>query len=323
MSEGVQRSTIAAFAGIVLIGGLNAVAIKFSNQELPPFWGATLRFGLAALLLLAIVVVRRIALPRGRALIGSVLYGILGFGLSYAFAYWGLLETPAGLAMILLATVPLLTLLLAVLQRLEKFNLQGIVGALIALGGIAVVFGDRALGAGPAALPYMLAVLGAALAIAETNVVVKHFPRSHPLANNAVAMGIGTLMLLGVSLAAGESFALPSQLDTIAAVGYLVAMGSVALFMLFLYVIERWTASATSYTLLLMPLVTAAAAWLLLREPITAALVGGGALVLVGVYIGAFAPSLRRLLPGLSRRPAADEEDRPPGPPALETPGCP
>ena len=41
-------STLVAFAALVIIGGGNAVAVRFSNGELPPFWGAAARFGLAA-----------------------------------------------------------------------------------------------------------------------------------------------------------------------------------------------------------------------------------------------------------------------------------
>ena len=46
------------------------------------------------------------ALPRGRALTGVVVYGALNFGLSYMFAYWALTEVTAGTAMIVLAIVP-------------------------------------------------------------------------------------------------------------------------------------------------------------------------------------------------------------------------
>ena len=81
-----------------------------------------------------------------------------------------------------------------------------------------------------------------------------------------------------------------------------VVVGSVVVFTLFLFVISRWTASATSYSMLLMPLVAVVVAALRLGEPITPAVVAGGALVLIGVYLGAFAPSLARPLPGLTKR---------------------
>ena len=312
-----DRVTVVAFAGIVLSGGLNAVAIKFSNAELDPFWGATLRFGLAALLLFGFVAGRRIALPRGTTLVSALLYGVLGFGIPYALAYWALLEVPAGTAMIILALVPLLTLVLAVVQRLEPFRLQGALGSLVALAGVAVVFWDQLEGSSRVALLPMLAVLLGAVAIAETNVVVKRFPRSNPLAHNAVGMAVGALLLAAGSLVAGEAWAAPQGVPAILAVAFLVLVGSVALFMLFLFVIERWTASATSYTLLLMPLVTVAGAAVLLGEQITAGMIAGGALVLGGTYIGAFAPSFSVPLPGLFRRPATEPDI---GPPELPTP---
>lgn len=326
-----DRLTAAAFLAMVGLGGFNGIAIFFSNQELAPFWGATLRFGLASLLLFGVVALRRLSLPRGRALVGSLLYGLLGFGAAFAFIYYALLSVPPGLAQVILALVPLLTLLLAVAQRLERFRLQSLAGSLIALAGIGAVLSER-LGGGVADLPLpaVLAVLAAALAIAESAVVVKLFPRSHPVANNAVAMGAGALVLVALALVAGNQLAVPGAAATLAAVAYLVVIGSAAVFMLFLYVIERWTASATSYALLLMPLVSVVASAFLTGEPITPLLVGGGALVLAGVYLGAFAPTLSRPLPGLFRRSAvvtaaaaAGEVGGVTEPPELAGPNCP
>ena len=42
-------ATYLAFATAVLLGGGNFVAVRFSNQELDPLWGAALRFGLLLL----------------------------------------------------------------------------------------------------------------------------------------------------------------------------------------------------------------------------------------------------------------------------------
>ena len=41
----VDRTTLLAFGGVVLFGGLNALAVKASNAELAPYWGAAVRFG--------------------------------------------------------------------------------------------------------------------------------------------------------------------------------------------------------------------------------------------------------------------------------------
>jgi drug/metabolite transporter (DMT)-like permease len=298
-SAGVAGATGIAFAAIVVLGGLNAVAVRFSNEELAPFWGASLRFGAAAALLFGLLVVRGVPLPRGPALVGTIWYGVLGFGATFGFTYWGLVETPAGLAQTFLALVPLLTLLFAAMAGLERLTMNGVAGAAIALVGIAVVFGG-ALGGGsdggPLSAVPLLAVIAGAVSMSISNVAVKRYPKCHAVAHNAIAMGIGAGILLAVSLVAGETFALPSTGRGWASVGYLVLVGSVVVFSLFLFVIDRWSASATSYSMLLMPLVTFAAAAALAGEAVTPVFLAGGALVLGGVYVGAFAGSTRGLL---------------------------
>src|SRR2546423_6634599 len=93
-----SRSVLLAFAIVVLIGGSNFVAVRFSNRELPPFWGAGLRFAIAGALLVGFARWRGIALPHGSAFQGVALFGILNFGVAYALAYWGLLQAPSAMA---------------------------------------------------------------------------------------------------------------------------------------------------------------------------------------------------------------------------------
>ena len=57
-------TTLAAFGATILIGGANAIAVRFTLRELSPFWGATLRFALATLVLGTFVLVTRRPLPR-------------------------------------------------------------------------------------------------------------------------------------------------------------------------------------------------------------------------------------------------------------------
>src|SRR5918912_1970305 len=108
-----DRAPLVAFGALVLLVGTNFVSIRVSNQELAPFWGAGLRFTLATGLLAVLLVLRRSRLPRGPALAGALLYGVLGFAAFYACSYWALVWVPAGLGSVLGALVPLLTVFLA------------------------------------------------------------------------------------------------------------------------------------------------------------------------------------------------------------------
>jgi drug/metabolite transporter (DMT)-like permease len=280
-----DRTALAAFIAMSVLAGGNAVAIRFSNRELDPLWGAGLRFALAAALLAALMAILRLAPPRGRALQGAVLYGLLAIGGAFALAYYGLVEIHAGLGQTLLAIVPLATLLLAVLQRQERLRLGAVVGGLVALAGIALM-SNATLEEGVPTLS-LLAVLGGALCFAQAAVLVRHFPPTHPVTMNAVGMATGAVLLVAGSLLARETIELPQRRETWLAIGYLVPVGSVVVFVLYLLVLRFWEASRAAYEFVLIPVFTVALSTWLDDEPLGLGLLLGGPLVLVGVYIGA------------------------------------
>ncbi len=308
--DGPSGKTLTAFAGAVVIGGANFLAVKFSNEELEPLSGAALRFTAATVLLLLICAISSSVLPRGRAAVGAAIYGLLGFGISYAFLYYAIQGLGAGPTSVFIAAVPLATLILAVIHRQEVLTARGVVGGLLAVIGIGVL-SYRSLEADLEASYVIAAILGVA-AIAESGVVVKGFPRAHPMGTNALGMGVGALFLIIAMFAFDQSWALPSEGRTWAALLWLVAVGSIGLFWLFLYVISRWTASATSYITTLFPVVAVTLGALFADEEITADLVFGGALVLIAVYIGAISTaardeSARRVVDAASGEPVPGE----------------
>lgn len=275
-----------------MFAGLNFVGVKLSNEELDPFFGAGVRFTLAALLFFAFVGLRRVPLPRGRALVGTVLYGVIGFGLFYALAYWALQELSAGLAGVIAASVPLLTIVLVAAHRLEPITRRGVAGSVLAIVGIAILVGvpsDLSI-----TVPAFLAMLGAAVCTAESGVILKQFPPDRMVATNAVAMGIGALLLFALSALSGERWLVPSQPETWSALVYLVLLGSVALFAFYLFTLKRWTATGVSYQFVLMPIVSVIAAGLILNEGITLPMIAGGVIVLAGVYVGALSGPRKR-----------------------------
>jgi drug/metabolite transporter (DMT)-like permease len=299
---------LAGFAGIVLIGGSNFVAVRLSNRELPPFFGAGLRFGLAAILLLALVRIRGLALPRGRSLLGAAIFGLITFTVSYALTYNGLVRAPAGVGAVMAASAPLLTVFLAALQRVETFRWRGVAGAVFAIVGVLIMTRAPALAGVP--LWSLLMLFGVAVCIAESGLVIKMFPPAHPIALNAVAMTIGTGPLFLLSLLSGEHWQLPSSPATWLVLAYVVPVGSVGLFVLLVFVLNRWTATAMSYATVLFPVVSLSLGALLAGESLSLALVAGALVTIAGVYVGA-----------LSRVPTAPIDDASPiTPPALAAP---
>jgi drug/metabolite transporter (DMT)-like permease len=307
-----DRLTLAGFALTVVFGGANAIAVRVSYAELPPLWAAGTRFLAAAFLLLALGLALRLPLPRGRALAGAALFGALTFGGGYSRVYLGLVDLPAGLVMVLMALVPLLTVFTAAAHGVEPLRARGVAGALLAALGVAAV-AWRGLGAAAPLLP-LLAVLGGAACWAEASVLVKRFPKVHPVSASGVGMVIGAAMLLAASALVGEPRVIPDLRATWAAWLYLVLVGGVGLFALTLWVLARWTASGLSYQFVLLPFVTLPLAAVLAGEPLTPVLALGACLVLAGVYVGALA----RGRPAEPAQPAGPEAPDPaaaaPGP---------
>ena len=293
MDDPGDRATLAAFLASSVLAGGNAVAIRYSNRELDPLWGAGLRFLLAAALLLGLMAALRLAVPRGPALAGAVVFGLLQFGATFALAYYALVELHAGFAQILLALVPLMTVLLATAQQQERFRLTALRGALLALAGVLVMSSAALEGSLP--LMSVLAALGSALCFAEAAVLVRWLPPVHPVTMNAVGMTAGTVGLLVAAVIVGESLELPDRAATWSALVYLVTFGSIGVFLLYLFVLGRWAASRAAYTFVLIPIVAVLLSARLDDEPVGVGLLLGGALVLLGVYVGALRAPERAL----------------------------
>ena len=89
------------------IWGSTWLFIKIGLRDLPPISFAAIRFLIAVIILAAIILVRRLSLPRSSKdwwmLAGT---GVLAFALNYGLIFWGEQYISSGLAALLQATIP-------------------------------------------------------------------------------------------------------------------------------------------------------------------------------------------------------------------------
>ena len=274
-----------AFLAEAILAGGNSVAIRFSNRELDPLWGASVRFALAALLVGGVMAVLKVDFPRGRLLTGCAVFGLFQFAGAFGLYYYALVEIQAGLGQTLLALVPLATLALAVAQGFERLRPAAVMGAMVSLAGVAVI--SRGPLDGSISWVSVAAVLGSVVCFAQALVIVRRLPPIHPVALNTVGMAASIPVLVVASLLRGETFAVPARPETWVAIVYVAAVGSVVVFLLQVFVVQHWSASRTSYVMVLIPVVTVSLSAWLDDEAISGALVAGALLIVVGVYIGA------------------------------------
>src|SRR5438034_9410847 len=280
-----STAVLSVFVAVVLIGGTNFVAVRFSNRELPPFWGAGLRFAIAGILLVGLAAWRRIRLPLGSAFPGVALLGVVNFGVAYALAYWGLLQAPSAMAATFVALVPLMTFFMTTALGMERFRWGGVIGGAIAVAGVALVFVDQLRATVPPAA--LAALFLQAVAVAASTVLLKRLPRADPIGTNAVAMLCGAALLFVIAFVARETPALPSRPEVWAAFLYLVTLGGIGLFIGIVFIVLRWTASASAYVTVLFPVVTVAVGGILASELVRLQCGAGGFIVMIRPYVGA------------------------------------
>ncbi len=273
-----------AFAACAAIWGSTFLVISIGNDALAPVWAATLRLALAAILLAAWTRARGRALPRGPALRAALGFGVLQFGVNLPLLYWGERLVPSGLSAVVYATIPLSSALLTRAFGLERLTPAKITGALVALGGVAVLFSSTLQAhATPLGLG---AILVGATAASLGTVLLKRGPRQDPFGANAVGCAIGAVISGALSVALGEDHALPATVAAAWPVLYLTIGGSLGAYVLMSWLVNHWPVTRTAYVTVIVPVIALALGAVVRNERLTAASLGGAALVLAGLLVG-------------------------------------
>lgn len=119
---------------VVVVWGMNFLFVSVGLTEIPPFLLCGLRFALASIP--AILFIKR---PQG-AFRWVVVYGLVMFGLQFAFLFLGMsLGMPPGIASVLIQTQVFFSMFFAVIFLREQPKWGQVIGALVSFSGIALV----------------------------------------------------------------------------------------------------------------------------------------------------------------------------------------
>jgi drug/metabolite transporter (DMT)-like permease len=275
----------------VIFWGVSFVATKAVVAEISPLTLIFTRAGLGSLLLGAILALRHEAvLPPRDALAPLALMGFVGVAVHQLLQAHALRLTSAVSTGWLVGLIPVWSALLAAVLLKERFGPRKIAGLAVGFAGAVLVVTRGRFGPGLLALP---STRGDLLVLASTLnwalfTVMGHATilRLGPTRATAGAMLLGWLMLAPLFIA-GEGWAEYARLSP-AGWGALLFLGVAAsgLGYLFWYgAIERVETSRVAALIYLEPLVTLAAAVVLLGEPVGVATVVGGLTVLGGVVL--------------------------------------
>ncbi|WP_458206587.1 DMT family transporter [Haladaptatus sp. NG-SE-30] len=290
---------VALFSLLATIWGSSFVAIETGLRTFPPVLFAALRYDVASVVLLAVVVglgYRREEFewrPATRTDWSLVtIGGIFIFGLYLALVFTGQQYVTSGVAAVVLSLKPVVTPIFAlVLLPNERFDALEIVGVLLALVGVVVVANPTSLDGTAIGVGLLFA---AAIVFTLASVLTQRIRTSLPtLTQQAWMMVVGALFLHITSAAIrGWPTVSPSPL-ALASLAYLAFVVSLAGYFIYFDLLERLGASEVNLVNYVVPVVATLFGWLLLGEPISRETVLGFLVILAGFVLLKWA-SLKR-----------------------------
>lgn len=281
---------LAALTAVVL-WGISFVATKAVLREISPIALIFTRFAMGAALLWLILLVRGVDTRLPRAEWGSLaLMGFVGIFIHQLLQAHGLRLTSAVNTGWLIGVTPIWSAILAALVLKERMGTPKVLGLALGFLGALLVISKGRLSSETLALPSTggdLLILASTLNWAVYTVLGHPtIRRLGPMRATAGAMLLGWLMLAPLYLAGAHWQEYPA-LSTLGWISLVfLGIGCSGLGYLFWYgALERVEASQVASFLYVEPLVTFAAAVILLREPVRLLTVIGGLAVLAGVVL--------------------------------------
>src|SRR3954447_2672527 len=281
----------AALGAIYLIWGSTYLAIRLMVETVPPALGAGVRFVLAALAMLGLLPPRRGGLRAVRVTRSQLLWcGVIGTLL--AAGGNGLVtvaerDVPSGLAALLIASEPLWIVLL---RSARGDRVAGATVGGVALGfvgvGILLLPGGRPDDV-PIGMALLIVVAAASWALGSFLSPRVALPRD-PLTSTAWSLLIGGLVLVVAGLVAGEGadFDVAAfSAKSIAALAYLVVVGSIVAFSCYAWLLANAPISKVSTYAYVNPVIAVVLGAVFLSESVAAATVAGMALVIASVVV--------------------------------------
>lgn len=263
----------ASFGTLAILGRL-AYA-----QGMDTFTLLALRFGLAALLMGALLWLRREGLPRGRTLLGLVGMGALGY-VGQSFSYLTAIRfASAGLVALLLYLYPAFVALLSGLFLKERFTPLKLAALVLATTGAALTANPQ--GGGWTGI--LLAIAAAAIYSVYIVVGAGVLRRVSAVQSSTVIFASAGMVYTGLALAGGPH--LPASAEGWLIIAALVIVATVIPVVSFLAGLKRIGPTNASMLSTLEPVVTLLLAASVFNEALPALTLMGGTMILAAVLI--------------------------------------
>jgi drug/metabolite transporter (DMT)-like permease len=290
----MMRRHFAANAGAfiaAILFGASVVAVRVAVQDIPPLTLAILRFGQGGFLLLLLLLIwaRDLLRVDRRDVPYLILLGAIFFTIFPVTFNTSLRMTEASRGAMMLATMPLWSVLLARVATGEHLNIRQTCGVLLTFAGVGVVLAERGLTfvgtnlslAGDA-LMLVTALCGAVYGVLAKRMLTRY----KALTVTAYAMVLGTLLLVPAAFVEDPFSALERmRTETAMLVLFLGIFGGAIGYFLWTFALTRLSPTQVAVYVNLNPMIATLLGVTLLAEKLTGIFVVGFSAVLAGVLL--------------------------------------
>jgi drug/metabolite transporter (DMT)-like permease len=280
------------------IWGSTWLFIKIGLRDLPPVSFAGIRFVIAALILMGVVLWRGSAFPQKAADWSFIaLTGFLSFTVNYGLLFWGEQHVSSGLAAVLQTTIPLFGLVIAhrVLPA-EPMTATRVSGVLLGVAGVTIIFSNEIRSESRLAFWGSVAIVVGAFCVALSNVLIKargvHFDPA-VLALGQMVFGLVPLIVIGFVKEGNPAYFHWTPLAVLS-LFYLALVGSSLAFMLYYWLVRHMAVTNTMLISLVTPVLAVLLGMGAIGEHLTWRMGVGGAGILTGIGMIALKRERRR-----------------------------
>lgn len=282
-----QITTISALITTVFFWGLSFIAIKIVLTSFSPILYMFLRFSLASLLFLFILLIQGFPRLDRHTHFRLFLTGLFEPGLYFYFETLGLTRTTASNASIILATTPIMVMVLARIFLGEQIHRKSIYAIILSIAGMCLLaISESGTSGGTSSLLGDLLILAAASSAACYIVCAKDLGNAlSSLVITSFQVFYGTFMFLPFFIYKYSSLNWNAiTLKSLLALIFLALFCTVGGYFLYNYALTKIPATRASLFLNGVPVVTTLAAVPVLGEHLTYLQIIGGILVLTAVF---------------------------------------
>ena len=279
----------AAWLTLCIVWSSTWLAIKVGLRDLPPISFVGLRFVVAIAVLIAVSIGRVRLLPRRPSdYFVLAVTGVLMFALNYTLLFWGELYVSSGLAAVLQTTIPIFGMLFAHwMLPDEPLRLQKLAGALLAIGGVALICGRLLDFGGVRAFWGGVGIVFGGATAAYSNVLLK--ARRIEIAPAMLAawqmiFGTAPLLILG-AIVDGSPARFHWNAMSIFCLLYLAIIGSSLTFLLLYWLLPRMSVTNLQTISLITPPGAVMLGWAFGGEKFPLWSLLGAGVVLIGVWM--------------------------------------